>query len=322
MDEKFNSCVHSEVRTGAGQLVKLSYSVPIVADKEELEKIKESVKEFFATQIRDIDIPITGRVNVGHGGYGQYTRYDITQHKYAGGGYQGNGGYIEVLEIKNPPDNRWGIVINEYKSPGGSVFTEWETLENALDAFSKFWSSSQTESGFSLIPGFKRRIICGALTPWFYAIGDEELMGDYVFPEGLQNDPVFRFGRQFVVFDNDKIPTIKTCMGTRFLQRKERDYPHKEYSYRHVYWDDGSVWKDNFNSGVEFSPRPVEESELWVVEAVQQFRQILVGKSAKFTINFTEGWVEFKPTLENPDIIQMGWSVFFSSQIIEKKILK
>ncbi|MEK7160392.1 MAG: hypothetical protein AAB724_00030, partial [Patescibacteria group bacterium] len=166
---------------------------------------------------------------------------------------------------------------------------EWETLENALEAFKRYWSSRETETGFAKIPGFKRRILCSALTPWFYAIGDEELIGDYAFPEGLQDDPVFRFGQQFVTFDHDRIPIIKTCMGTRFLQGKEHDYPYKEYRYRLVYWDDGSVWKDGFNSDTEYSPRPVKESELWITEATRQFRQFLAGQKTEFAIDFTDG---------------------------------
>lgn len=343
MDEKFNCYSHGEGRTGIGQLVKFSYPVPGGMNNEEREKITKEIKEFLATQIRDIDIPTTGRVNVAHGGYGRYTRYDITQHKYAGGGYPGCGGYIEVLEIKNPPDERWGIIINEDSSPKSKrcSFTEWETLKNALDAFSDYWCSNQTETKFAKLPGFKRRVTCGALTPWFYAIGNEELIGDYAFPEGFQDDPVYRFGRQFVVFDHDEIPTIKTSMGTRLLHKKERGYPHQEYSYRLVYWDDGSVWEDHFYSGNKYSPRPVEETELWIVEAIQQFHRLLAGKSTEFAINFTngnkfvgklvtpkryvpcaegdyllvgnikgetkprEGWVlNFKPTLKYPDIIQ------------------
>ena len=130
-------------------------------------------------------------------------------------------------------------------------------------------------------------------------------------------------------------------MGTRFLEKKARDYPHKIYHSRLVYWDDGSVWEDSFHSGAEYSPRPVKESELWITEAIRQFRQFLAGRKTEFAINFTdgnkfvgklvtpkrrvpcaegdyllagnikgetkprEGWVlGFKPTPKYPDIIQ------------------
>lgn len=326
--DRFSSYQYGEGRTGIGQMVEFTCPPDVAVQ----------VGEFLRTNVRTIDIPTTGRVNVAHGGYGQHTRYDVVQHDYAGGGYPGYGGFIEVLEIKNPPDGRWGIVINERTSKGG-VFTEWETLEHARAAFARFWGSDRTEEKFPKLPGFKRRVVCGALTPWFYAIGDEQLIGDYTFPEGLQDDAVYRFGRQFVVFDYDGVPAVKTCMGTRFVKARRREWPYEELNYRLVYWDDGSVW--NEGNGRGGSPRPVEEGEMWIVEAVQQFRQLLAGKSTEFTINFTdgnkfvgklvranrripcvegnyflvvrlkgeekprEGWVnDFKPTQGAPDIVQ------------------
>jgi hypothetical protein len=327
--ERFSSYTYGEGRTGTGQLVKFS------CPPEELERVKKFLKE----NVLAIDIPTTGRVNVGHGGYGRYTRYDITQYKYAGGGNPGSGGFIEVLEIKNPPEGRWGIVIYEYNSHGGSVFSEWETLEDAINAFENCWGGSiESKEKFLTMPGLKRRVVCEALTPWFYAIGDEELIGDFTFPEGLQDDPIYRFGKQFVVFDHDGIPAVKTCMGTRFIEDRYEDYPHKEYHFRLVYWDDGSVWEEmNDRSN---PPRPIEEGEAWIAEAVARFRQLLAGKNTEFTINFTdgnkfvgrvvqkrvrskcaegeyllvvrlkgkkeplEGTVDFKPTKDAPDIIQ------------------
>jgi len=330
--ERFSSYIYGEGRTGIGQLVE--FTCPPDATKQ--------VGEFLQTNVRTINIPNTGHVNIAHGGYDQYTRYDVVQHDYAGSdsGEDGGWSYIEVLEIKNPPNGRWGIVINKCTSHKGGVFTEWKTVELARAAFKKFLSNYHTEKGFSKLAGFKRRVVCGKLTPWFYAIGDEQLIGDYTFPEGLQDDAVYRFGRQFVTFDQDGIPTVKTCMGTRFVKRKRNYYPYfDEQQYRLVYWDDGSVW-DESNS-CNGSPRPVEEDEMWIAEAVQQFRQLLAGKSTKFTINFTDGnkfvgklvrinrripcpegnyflivwlkgrkkplqgWVnDFKPTKEIPDVIK------------------
>lgn len=280
--DRFSSFRYGEGRTGIGQIVE--FTCPL--------DVAEKVGEFLRTNIRTISIPTTGLVNVAHGGYGQHTRYEVVQHDYAGGGPgEGGGwGYIEVLEIKNPPDGRWGIVINERTSHKGGAFTEWETIENALAAFIKFWDSPRTEEEFPKLSGFKRRVACGELTPWFYAIGDEQLIGDYAFPEGLQDDAIYRFGRQFVVFDYDGVPAVKTCMGTRFIKRKRDSYgyhPCDEQQYRLVYWDDGSVWNESNDRGGP--PRPVEKDEMWIAEAVQQFKLLLAGKNEEFTINFTDG---------------------------------
>ncbi len=302
---------------------------------------RDEIAGFLQTNVRTIDVPTTGRVSVSHGGYGRYTRYDVVQHEYAGGGPGDGGGwgYIEVLEIRNPPDGRWGIVINECTSRKGGTFTEWETLEHAQVAYKDYWGSHQTEEVFLALTGFKRRITCGALTPWFYAIGDEELIGDYAFPEGLQDDPVYRFGRQFVVDEDEGIPAVKSCMGTRFVTRRNDYHPHDTLRYRLVYWDDGSVWDEGESRGAQ--PRPLEEGEEWVTEAIREFKKFLAGRSREFTINFLdghkfvgklarpnsqspcaegdyqlvvhlkddkkpkEGWVNgFKPTTEEPNIVQ------------------
>ena len=84
-------------------------------------------------------------------------------------------------------------------------------------------------------------------------------------------------------------------MGTRFIKQKRcsndfsyfRSSDKNEYKYyRLVYWDDGSVWSESEN---ENQPRAAEEGELWIAEAVQQFRRLLAGKSTEFAINFTDG---------------------------------
>lgn len=319
---ELRSYQHGEGRTGIGQLVQFS------CPSGEIDK----VREFLETNVRTINPPTTGRV-IAQGGFGSCTRYEVVQHDYAGGG----SGYIEVLEIKNPPDGRCGIVINEHTGYKPSIFTEWETLEHARSAWAANWGRGDTESVFPTLPGFKRIIVCGELTPWFYAIGDEQLVGDYAFPDGLQDDAAFRFGRQFVVTDYEGITAVKTCMGTRFVKRKNRSYPYTEGQYRLVYWSDGSVWDESSYRSVV--PRALEQGEMWIVEAIRQFNTMLAGKSTEFSINFTDGnkfvgkvvhaehrapcaegrydlvvyikdekpqkgWTDFKPTKDYPDIVQ------------------
>jgi len=333
MEEKnrFFTYQHSEGKTIIGQAIKFTCRPEMV----------DQVKKFLQENVRSVDIPVTGQVCVSQGSYGMYTRYDIIQHKYAGGGHPGGGGYIEVLEIKGPPDGRWGIVIHENTSSRGSVFTEWETLDKAKDVFEKHWGIQDTTDEFLKLPGFKRRVVCGALLPWFYAIGSELLIGDYTFPADLQDDVTYRFGKQFVVFDDKGIPEIKTCVGTRYVAKKKDYYPYEEVQYRLVFWDDGSVWNEDKHYNLSPPPRPLLEGEMWITEAVSQFRKFLSGKKEKFSISLAdgrkfigrlaktknrtpcaegdyflqvrlkgekkpkEGWIfNFKPTPENPDIIQ------------------
>ena len=71
-------------------------------------------------------------------------------------------------------------------------------------------------------------------------------------------------------------------MGARFLTEDGSDgYGRpKKYYKRLVYWDDGSFFDAyNYTSNL---PRPLEENELWVTEAVRQFKEILTGKRQNF----------------------------------------
>lgn len=268
-NDRFNSYTVREGETGTGQKVKFS------CRPEDVER----VNRFLIENVRSIDTHTTKQVMISHGGFGLYTRYDIKQHNYAGG----HGGYFEVLEISNPPDMRCGIVIYEYSSDKGREFTEWNSLDEALQAFEKYFHGASLKT----LPGFKRHVSCGALVPWFYAVGEELLVGDYTFPDGLQDDPVFRFGKKFVVFDRDNIPTIKTCMGTRFVSKRD-SYSGKEIQERIVHWHDGTLWRDDTFGRDQ--PRPLEEDELWITEAVQKFKQMLAGKIDEFSIDLLGGY--------------------------------
>lgn len=337
--DRFRSCHYGEARTGGGQLVSF------VCPPESVEE----VKRFLQLHVKEVDIPVTGRVVIDHGSYGGYTRYDVVQHAYGGGGPGEGGGwcYREVLEIKNPPDGRWGIVLHQCTSREGSAFTEWETLKDVKEAY-KIVSYGTAEQ-YEKQPGFKRWVMCGALKPWFYAIGDEQLVGDCAFPHCLHDDPIYRFGKKFVVYDKNGIPSVKTCMGARLVPRKKMgqcvyDQPDwtapkwNQYYYRFVYWDDGNIWSEGVSS-VEI-PRPIEENEMWITEAVHQFKELLAGQTKEFAIKFAdgnkfvgkfikanpktfcaegrysarikvkgskevdEGWLDFKPTAENPDVVR------------------
>ncbi|MBP9727974.1 MAG: hypothetical protein KBD27_01205 [Candidatus Moranbacteria bacterium] len=283
---EFGSYTFGEVQTAGGQTVHFTCGIDDRA----------KVAGFLAEHVRDVYVPTTGTVDVLHGGYGCYTRYDVTQHKYAGyDGEEGGGGYIEVLEVKNPPNERNGFVILDYRFHEGTVFSEWDSLADALTAYEQFWKKTGRGHRAWQELGCKRFVSCGALAPWFYAVGDQKLVGDYAFPEGLQDDPVYTTGRKFVVCpSSDDMPSIKTCLGTRFLSVDSPSYPSRQQTRwykRMVHWDDGSV---TMLEGENDAPnggwiRPLEDGELWVTEALHQFRQLLTGKTERFSIKFSDG---------------------------------
>lgn len=299
---RLNTYTHGEGRTALGAAVEFTCHPDD----------KPAVQKFLETQVRSIGLPLT-RTMISHGSYGQPSRYNIKQHKYGAGQSEDCDAfrYVEVLEIMQPPDERHPIVIHDRSNKGG-FFSEWETRAQAMKAYDKIWECHDERSYFGPIkdrwekirrlPGFKRIVECGAMQPWFYAIGEEVLVGDYAFPHGLQDDPVFRFGVKFAVKGKGEGWRIKTCMGARYFE-KESDYrPYQKERKRFVYWDDGTHWEEGDGSP---TPRPAEEGELWIAEAMEQFRQLLSGPKTHFEIPFANGMV-FKAELIQGEKADLG----------------
>lgn len=279
--DDFSLYSYGEGRTALGQLVQFTCR----PDEQ------ETIRTFLDENVRTVREMVTHQ-NVAHGGYGAYTRYDIQQHHYAAGdGEDGSYAYIELLEIKDAPDGRCGFVIHENSNVAPCRFTEWTSLEAAKAAWEKYYSSRKKEEVFSKLPGFIRMVACEGVRPWFYAIGNEELIGDYTLPNHLNDDPVYRLGQKFLVFNKDGVPMVRTCMGCRFVETKDRNHPYHTTHKRLVYWNDGTVWDEgetNISSTYQ-PPRLLLQEELWVEEAVHQFRVLLAGKQEQFSLDFTDG---------------------------------
>jgi hypothetical protein len=190
------------------------------------------------------------------------------------------------LEIKNPPEGLSGFVIHQYSSYLGSAFTEWETLKDALKAFENFWPPETIEKRFPHKKGFKRYVSCEELTPWFYAVGNQQLIGDYALPEKLQDDPFYRLGRKFV-FLKDGVPIIKTCIGAHLVCKKI-EYPGeiRKYRERLIFFDDGTSCEVHQSGN---APRPLDDREAWIIEATKQFQLFLTGRNKEFSINLADG---------------------------------
>ncbi len=292
--KRYRSYSHSEAQTGIGQLVDFS------CDPENTDEVKRFIEE----NIRGISLPSSFRVTTSHGTYGRYSRYNVIQHKYAGGNCgedSGHGGYSEVLEIQNPPDGRCPFVIYEYTTFGRGSFSEWNSLAEALDVWKTTRSNHELNQREEKPAGFKGLVNCGFMTPWFYAIGDEVLHGDYAITSGLEDDPVFRLGRRFVVQKSTGLSEVRTCMGCRFYTEKQDYHPYQVESWRMVYFDDGTTLNILKDDTVEdkdklFSDpktrktiRPFHEEEAWIDEAMNKFRMLLSGMKEGFQIKFDDG---------------------------------
>lgn len=278
MEDQKKRCLttytYAEGKTALGQLVTFT------THSDDVQKVKEVLEI-----VRNVDLPITGRVNITHGGYGRYSRFEITQHQYGGGGP----GYIEVLEINNPPDGRCGIVIHHYTNHDGSDFFEFDSVENANQAWEVCWASNDRFKKIQKQKGFLRAVCCGGWTPWFYAVGNQLVEGDVVFMEIDREDSEFRFGQKYVVWSEDGLPAIKKCMGTH---RANKDSKCSVCSHIGgivvVFWHDGTWWRSD-ESWQHPKPRLIEEDQLWIWEAVNNFRELLSGKTREFTVNFLDG---------------------------------
>lgn len=102
---------------------------------------------------------------VSHGAYYAETVFDIEQLKYAGG----HGGFIEVLEIKNPPPKHPRYVLYDYWA-GSRRVCEFAELEPALNAWQKLFSYPGEKPAFGRTPGLTGCYTCQKDSPWFYRL--------------------------------------------------------------------------------------------------------------------------------------------------------
>lgn len=249
---------------------------------------QEEVRRFFAENIFSVRTPVSHKANVEHGCFEKYSRYDLAKHDYGAS----MASYIELLEIKDAPDGRASVVINYHGPSFDDFFCEWESLELAKQGFHDFFSSGNSKEKAEKLPGFKRFVPCPLLTPWFYAVGDEELVGDYAMPHGIEDDPVFRLGRPFLVFrkeyESEETKSVKLCLGARHYVKERHDFNgHKEEKVNTVaIFNDGSIWESGQG---QKQPIPLEADSLWQTDIMDQFRRFLSGDSKEVEIAFTDG---------------------------------
>lgn len=273
---KFNATTRLECKTGGKQLVRVSCRP---GDEKKIEQCLKGIKS--------IEVPVTGRVDVvGHGGYGKCTRFDIEQHKYVGSGYPSCGGYVEVLEIKNSIEERCSIVIHKWESGVGSIFYEFASLNAAL----KIWKNLQILSDTKALAekeGFIRCVACGLLSPWFFAVGNQAICGDFAFPDHLDcNDPVYWPNRKVVLTNYGGSKEIKTCLGVSF--ESHENLHGKASEYKVVQFSDGTT-RSEHSSHLERIIKPLEEESLWKQEAINRVRELLNGELDKATVILLDG---------------------------------
>lgn len=234
-----------------------------------------------------IDLPTEHPTTLDHGSYESYSRYDIEQHEYAASMVT----YIELLEIKNPPDGRCPIVIYRYDR-GVSSFSEWKDLSSAITAFNKlhgYWSKEKVLKQ----KGFLRWVDCGLMSPWFYAVGNQHLIEDYCFPRTIQEHPVYTFNKQFLVENTTTgSVAVKTCMGAGLIESEG------DYAQWMIHFHDGSTIYEPGDYNEYKIVRPVESKVPWKDEALAQFKEVLLGNETVVDIQFTND-TKFHGSIKN-----------------------
>ncbi len=206
----------------------------------------EEIATLIAEHVVSIRLP-ANEGHVGKGSYRKYSRYHIEQHRYAGGGCPNNGGYIEALEIHDAPEGRHPFIIYASSErpldPPRGLFAEFHTLQETIAAYEQLWGKSRgsiTKTAPTL-PGFQRLVQCDYLTPWFYAVGNQELLGDFVVIPGWGNDPLYRVGAWYLVTTERECTRVKVCMGALVTSTSLSD--NHDMDVRHyVLWHDGTHW--------------------------------------------------------------------------------
>jgi len=270
--KRLSSYSYIETRTANDQLLEVRCPTEYV----------DKVKEVLALTV-SIQPAINHTTNVTHGGYGRYSRFKLDQKKYAGG----HGGYIEVLRILDAPDNRCPNVLHSMSVYHGSSFTEFKTIKDAVDAWNKYYGKLFERESLEEIPGFIRHVKCGVLDPWFYALGDQHITGDFVFPDVFNEHPQYRVGTKFIVDDKaDGCRKVKMCMGAVTREKDSGNYwgcTGNKYRETEIFWDDGT------SSLATNNVRILQDNKLWIDEAITKFKRLISGTCTHFEIPFVDG---------------------------------
>lgn len=92
--------------------------------------------------------------------------------------------YEEILEIKNPPLGKCGIVMHSVGPNGEHRFTEWDSLEKACEVWDKTHHINDSNYMHELRQGYMRYVYCYDAKPWFCGVEGDTIVEDFVAPPG------------------------------------------------------------------------------------------------------------------------------------------
>lgn len=272
-------CYHGEGTTKNGQVVR--FTCDSFEDKAKIEELLG-----FAGSI---EVPATEWVG---NKLKRLSRYEIIPLVDENGEVLFDG-FKGALEIKNPPNDRHGIIvladercIYTYDHIYTKSFFEFSTAEQAIKAWKKY---KKTNINFEKEQGCFRGVRCGPFEPWFFAIGNQAVQGDLVIPGDFEEYGIFCFGQKFVVHPEnfwakgkDCFPKIKTCWGTRLLKKENLQMycsgTKKEWYERIVFWHDGTF--SNVGKDGDKIPewiQPLEGESLLAQIVIEEAAKIAAG---------------------------------------------
>lgn len=198
-----------------------------------------------------------------HGGYPTTTCFTIITHAYAGS----TSGYVEVLEIKNPPVSKIPFIVHIYEQ-GKSLFYEFNSVDDAKKYASTFISLSTIGYYDATKKLWKRRIDCHELEPWFYAKQLGSIVYDFVIPETYSiNDKYFTKDASFIIFQ-DKYVSCKKVLAVC-----------SEENTVSIYWNDATHTSISKAGHMEVIPYTHPE---WKGELLRKWWHLINGTERYF----------------------------------------
>ena len=237
---------YMELKTRDGQLIQVVIPLDSELSTEEIEKLAASIGE--------VRVPTTKWVGGGHNECVRLTRFELVplrdeKDRSIFNGLRG------AFKIVDPPDGRHNVVVyagdrmENYCDLDTTSFFEFETDKLAVSAWKLFESRGDVKLASQ--PGCIRRVHCGLFDPWFFAVADQAIVGDLVFPTEIEQWWIFRHGQKFVVHpwamlhrEGHNFPKIKTCWGIK-SETRDAHYaiygPRNKMVVQYALWSDGTV---------------------------------------------------------------------------------
>lgn len=204
---------------------------------------------------------------------GQTPKFEINRHKLIRTEWAGGGEWMEVLEVKNPPEGKKNTVVHICRLADGakhSTFFEFTLPVYANNAFDQSYRErpKKREEMIENSIGFIRKADCGPIRPWFYATTEKIVFNDFAVPVEVHKEypnitaagrPLFAKGRRVIVIEG-RFKEAKRCIGVLWVKKNVSEFSPDVVT---VFWEDGTAstleWTGNNKSSIESEFQPFDD---------------------------------------------------------------